>query len=611
MAEAIQIKQLSEAISELQFPSVTIWNRLEGRPRTAAFDRALRAEVRDALWFLSRQWQLGEFHGEDAGSPVLAKVHLERSTLTRFQPGEHPPEAFDGNVPLEAQVERRPAVLGLDVRLALGRYWLKLAAAIGDYRQAYLDEYAITEPDASLEGDAPRAAHPEVWQAYAAAAGRAMDGGALLTRLRRSSSNRASDDIDVASPADAAALDAAGDRFVAWAARVFCEPPASGEDSWTPERMEYRFACSAPSSDGEQVYAAAEYHGGSLDWYAVDVQAEADTLDPLAEGSPPPEGQTFTALPTAVQFDGMPNARWWAFEDSRTNLGKVGTSTTDLPRMLFLEFALVFSNDWFVLPCTLNAGSVAAVRGMAITNVFGERTWVEPAGRGDDDDWARWSAFTLTVDGPGHEPADRRLLLLPTVPKIQESEPFEEVRLVHDEMANMAWAVEHTVPLPSGESKPGAETGLETRAYFVRLRGGPTPTPAFDTEATIRYEAMNTIPEQWIPLIPVRVPGSERSIQLQRGALPRFIDGDRFAPTGLVRPRTGLMREGLDAATPAPYFLYEEEVPRSGARVTQSWQRTRWHGGRVALWVGARKGIGRPPASSGLAFDQAVDLPRA
>jgi hypothetical protein len=70
------------------------------------------------------------------------------------------------------------------------------------------------------------------------------------------------------------------------------------------------------------------------------------------------------------------------------------------------------------------------------------------------------------------------------------------------------------------------------------------------------------------------------------------------------------MRHGLDEDTPASYFLFEEEVPRSGARVTQAWQRTRWHGGRVVLWLGARKGIGRPAAASGLKFDQAVDVPR-
>ena len=51
-------------------PGITIWNRLEGRPRAEKFDRALRAEVRDALWMLTRQWQIGEFHGDDAGSPI-------------------------------------------------------------------------------------------------------------------------------------------------------------------------------------------------------------------------------------------------------------------------------------------------------------------------------------------------------------------------------------------------------------------------------------------------------------------------------------------------------------------------------------------------------------
>ena len=46
------------------------WNRLEGRPRVADFERSLRAEVRDPLWFLTRQWQFGEFQGEDAASPI-------------------------------------------------------------------------------------------------------------------------------------------------------------------------------------------------------------------------------------------------------------------------------------------------------------------------------------------------------------------------------------------------------------------------------------------------------------------------------------------------------------------------------------------------------------
>ena len=56
-----------------RLPTTVMWNRLEGRPRRPDFTRALQAEVRDPLWMITRQWQMGEFIGEDAGSPVTAK----------------------------------------------------------------------------------------------------------------------------------------------------------------------------------------------------------------------------------------------------------------------------------------------------------------------------------------------------------------------------------------------------------------------------------------------------------------------------------------------------------------------------------------------------------
>ena len=63
---------IKTAVAELAAPAITIWNRLEARPRLEKFDRALKAEVRDALWMLTRQWQLGEFKGDDAGSPFAS-----------------------------------------------------------------------------------------------------------------------------------------------------------------------------------------------------------------------------------------------------------------------------------------------------------------------------------------------------------------------------------------------------------------------------------------------------------------------------------------------------------------------------------------------------------
>ena len=63
-------------------PTSVAWNRLEGRPRRPDFSRALQAEIRDPLWMITRQWQLGEFEGDDAGSPVTAKVAWKTDRVT-------------------------------------------------------------------------------------------------------------------------------------------------------------------------------------------------------------------------------------------------------------------------------------------------------------------------------------------------------------------------------------------------------------------------------------------------------------------------------------------------------------------------------------------------
>ena len=59
--------------------SYTFWNRLEPSPRAGSPDprgvsRALAAEVHDPLWFLTRQWQLGELRGEDGASPAWIEL---------------------------------------------------------------------------------------------------------------------------------------------------------------------------------------------------------------------------------------------------------------------------------------------------------------------------------------------------------------------------------------------------------------------------------------------------------------------------------------------------------------------------------------------------------
>ena len=51
-----------------------VWSRLEPRPREIDFDDALAARIHDPMFMLGRQWQFGEFAGEDGGSAVFATL---------------------------------------------------------------------------------------------------------------------------------------------------------------------------------------------------------------------------------------------------------------------------------------------------------------------------------------------------------------------------------------------------------------------------------------------------------------------------------------------------------------------------------------------------------
>ena len=600
MPDLVDIPNMRAAILERLLPSVTIWNRLEGRPRTTDFGRALRAEIRDALWMLTRQWQLGEFAGDDAGSPVTATFQVSQAEISSYQPGDGPVTALDGTVPLEAVVERRDVEralanggLGLiDVRLALGRRFLKLIPGV--YHPGFVTHYPFELPDPADPGDTERVAHLDVWSTLQALAGRALDGYRLYRYLADDSSHRPWDGLSVLA-GDKPALTTAALTLVSWFDTMFERPGLA--EAWTPSRMEHRFAVGANVEDGVKRLIAEEYPGGRLDWTAL-------SIDPGGARASGSFEKPMTVIPTGTRFNGMPDLRWWAFEDGRTNLGAVRPDSTDLARLLFIEFALVYGNDWYTIPVDLPVGRIARVEGLEVTNVFGERRWIEPAGRGTDDSWQRWAMFTLDIAGTAPEPADVSLLMLPTLPQSHVGKPLEDVLLLRDEVANVVWGIERIVPMANGVGRRGVEAAHEAVEHRVRLvNASPAePPPA---AAPIAYRVMRSVPEHWIPFIPVHVPGDNRETQLQRAAMPRLIEGDPNPPVR-VRPRTTLLREGLDRQPAESYVLFEEEVPRAGTQVKVAFQRTRWRGGRVSVWLAAHRETGRGEGSSGLAFDLIV-----
>ena len=94
--------------------STTTWMRLEPRVRNADMNTGLQARIYDPLWLLARQWQFGEFQGEDNGSPAAARWRGEVSRLNRYYAGAMngvvEGQRFNGDsMPLETIVERERA----------------------------------------------------------------------------------------------------------------------------------------------------------------------------------------------------------------------------------------------------------------------------------------------------------------------------------------------------------------------------------------------------------------------------------------------------------------------------------------------------------------------
>jgi hypothetical protein len=583
-------------------PSITSWMRLEPRSRDAEMNTSLQARIYDPLWLLARQWQFGEFQGEDNGSPVMARWRAESAPLTRYHSGAIAPNTridaprYDGSrMPLETLVEReavRPAPDQTSppekLRLAAeaGQQFLRMLdqqplsrESLDDYHAAFIREYSFaaltTEQRALLDSDS--------LSFFELIASRVPDGRRLYAAFRSTSAGGIviTPALQIAA-ADVAEVEKTARLWVQWYETLFSEPEAVNP-SWLPERMEYAFSVGTRFSDGERVLSAQEYFEGHLDWYAFDANPEV-TLGAAKDKAS--TEITRTAIPAPVSFRGMPAARFWEFEDAQVDFGSVDAGPTDLLRMLLVEFALAYGNDWFVIPIELEVGSLYQTRSLVITDTFGVRTLIKSSSELDARH-STWRMFQHShLRGSGLTvPASNMFFLPPSLVKSLESRPIEEVLFLRDEMANLAWAVERLVESPADRPLNRFEAYLEQE----RRREQESPPEPMTTPETLRYRLTTEIPDYWVPLLPVR---TEQGLRLKRGAVLKT-DGLRKTVHAM-----GRILESDDKLS-----LFEEEVPREGVRVTRSYQFTRWIDGSSHFWVGRRKGVGRGEGSSGLKFD--------
>lgn len=534
-------------------PSVTTWTRLEPRLASEDLREGVAARVEDAAWLLCRQWQLGEFTGSDGGSPISARLRLKAGALTGYRGLALPDDAgtpYDSAaMPLETLVEREgDDGADLSVYADGGRLFLRLLdrAGLGAYRSAFAEYYPLPQPPSgpALDEAAQRR--------LALLRGRVPDARVLATAFAGG---------DLPGTPEIAAADRPAMRSVIaeflrrWPALV---SRADAGPAWDRHRMEHRFALGARVGEEEVTLVAAEYPGGSLDWPDLEVGTDAVPTGPARPDL------VRTGLPTQVRYPGMPVDRWWEFEESSVSFVGAEAGAPDLARLLMLEFATLFSNDWFVMPVELPVGTVARVGSLVVTDTFGIRTRIGPAA---DTGWRMYTVDDLFV-------------LPPALPDSMDGQPIEDVVLLRDENANVVWAVERTVPSPTGRPVDRHEQHLAT------LRGEPAPPPPDAPPADLHYRLRSARPPvHWIPMLPEH---NENGLRLRRSALS--------TPDGWAPPPAGRLLTDTD-------WLHAEEVPREGSQIIRSWQRARWSDGSTHLWLSRRKLPSRGEASSDLRHD--------
>jgi hypothetical protein len=666
----------------------SFWNRLEPRARSNDFSRSIQARIADPLWLLARQWQMGEFKGEDAGSPVKTQLAMETTRLTRYAPGlpdsNAPVSAVTNSMPLESVVEREYPALDWRTRVQIGQQLEREVrrqgqaageTVVGQVIDHFRKRYSLDAPGENnrLEID------DATWRFLAVVAGRAIDGGKLIEEGEVTKSpNLVGLDGDALAVAGAAL-----ESLSAWHAALYPHSNQSVSPAWQHDRLEYAFSVSAPANGAgtqQRVLVASDRGRGDLDWYSFSAHADSNialggqaALYPEEFAAYRTDAEPEEYIPTHISFRGMPNSRWWEFEDQQTDFGDLDVGTTDLGKLLLMEFALIHANDWFIIPAPLQAGSLCRVQSLKVTDVFGLTTEIRRAGSGEGEAWQnRWGMFGISLTMPGNAPATSPssgaqvadfLLLPPVLGRSEESPALEDVRFLRDEMANMVWAVEHTILSGSGEPLSGyenyrdhqrrlqektdralsaaikdlaeqlsdiADEAMEAAGRAIRastpeaaatytnearekLRAVARLHPETKTqieevigiediasaEALIPYRLASTVPGNWIPYIPVHTGNDRRAIQLRRGAMVTNVADEQPA---IVPANSHLLVSAGDG-----HRVNEEAASRAGTGVRLIAQRTRWTDGSTHTWLGRKTGPGRGEGAGGLKFDYLRD----
>lgn len=297
-------------------------------------DEGLRARVADPVWFITRQWQLGELQGEDASTPVVVTAAPWHVPLTydRARPDLDPTV-----IPAEALLEAEPGdwwTIGRRVRLGRAAAPLLSAEARVRYRLGRLP----APYDALADG---------------------VDGRAVFI---------------------------AG---VLAGHAIWTEVPSPAADRWSSASLDY----SAPFEAAGTGLMARNHAGGDVDWFTVDGDPK-----PVPITRPAQPANSREVIPGRLDYPGAPHPRWWQLEDRAVDIGGFAPDRSHFATMLLLDVALEHADDWFSFPVpppadpakVPSSGVLVTLDGVTVRDSFGEVWNLEtPSAAGP----AGWSLF--------------------------------------------------------------------------------------------------------------------------------------------------------------------------------------------------------------------------
>ena len=435
------------------------WTRIEPQVEDPTLQEGLRAEVADPLWLLARQWQMGEFRGEDVGTPILATVETAEDPPQVLLVGGQA-RVLDGTEPIETLVERErecPPDDALRLQGALVFADFMAAAGLAAVAQKCASMFPVAGSEAAALGlDLDSAA------ARSALAGKVVDTETLFAALHASIGEVAGR-LEVRGDRDEAFAAAA----TSWLGWYGARRGTGGGLAWSDNDASHHAA--VRTAAGAELRIAG-HRGGVLDWSAFDARQPMD--------HPPASRKQTTLVPIPIQIPGTGAIRFWEMEDAQVDLGTLAAGSTEIARALLGEFALLWAHDWFVIPVPVASNTWTAVPHIVVRDTFGVETAIPPAVV--DGRFGLWRHQGLVCAAAG--------LWVPAAAPIGAA-ALERLDLIVDEGSNMRWA--HEARLRSG-------LGF---AIDAAQPGPPAAADGTDGAMAWRYLPFTQPPPGFVPLV--------------------------------------------------------------------------------------------------------------